>query len=183
MKGVIGIFGRHRARINFAYVCFFQKCLKSKSAYVNKLRPFSLKHTTRWTELYFILWCLRSKTHFDLCQTSKMVSCTKIVAADYFFCQIPILSISFTALRKYLGFRWKTKRKNQWRFAVWRHTIGNSLEESTCDDAEMNRPVGRMDGVEIRRICTFFFAHESNINQTFVFKVFEDFVSWYLLDF
>ena len=84
------------------------------------------------------------------------------------------------ALRKYVGSRWKTKRKNQWRFVVWRHTIGNSLEESTCNDAEMNRPVGRMDGVEIRRICTFFFAHESNINQTFAFKVFEDFFSWYL---
>ena len=96
---------------------------------------------------------------------------------------VPLWKQEFIALRKYVRFRWKTKRKNQWRFVVWRHTIGNSLEESTCNDAEMNRPVGRMDGVEIRRICTFFFAHESNINQTFVFKVFEDFVSWYLLDF
>ena len=103
MKGVIGIFGRHRARINFAYVCFFQKCLKSKSAYVNKLRPFSLKHTTRWTELYFILWCLRSKTHFDLCQTSKMVSCTKIVAADYFFLPNTNLIYIFHCTKKTLG--------------------------------------------------------------------------------
>ena len=50
-------------------------------------------------------------------------------------------------------------------------------KKSTCNDAKMNRLVGRMDGVEIRRISTFFFAHESNINQTFVFKVFEDLVS------
>ena len=40
-----------------------------------------------------------------------------------------------------------------------------------------------MDGVEMREICTFFFAHESKINQAFVFKVYEELVSWYLLDF
>ena len=137
-------------------------------------------YKTNFTVLSSSLWVTTYNHTFNFFSKSHILASI----SDMFTLQIHntkwIKSVSAVLTKKYVGFRWKTKRKNQWRFVVWCHTIGNSLEESTYNDTEMNRSVGRMDGVEIRRICTFFSAHESNINQTLVFKVFEDLISWYL---